>query len=319
MNFMVTGAAGFIGSHTVDEFLRNNHTVVGVDDLSSGSLENLSEALRYRDFTFIEGDVGDHAFVSNLLSAHRVQGIVHLAGMVGIAQSIKAPEENFRLNVSAVDVVARAAIANRCGRLVFASSAAVYGIPEELPLSEVRSSCMPISPYGAAKLAAEKILEGYARAFGLECVILRYFNVYGPRQNPESEYTGVISRFCAQIANGETLTIHGDGKQTRDFIYVGDVARINLNAALASSLVPSVYNVSTGIQVSVEGLARLLSTQLGSSTRIQHACARPGDITRSCGDNTRLRSANLISGFTPLESGMENMLNHSPSSAQFLE
>ncbi|MGH8120706.1 MAG: SDR family NAD(P)-dependent oxidoreductase [Gammaproteobacteria bacterium] len=311
MGVLITGAAGFIGSHTVDAFLRQQHAVIGVDDLSTGRLQNLAGARDSRNFTFVRGDITDQAFVSSLISEHGVDRIIHLAGMAGVAQSMENPGENFRLNVAAVDTLARAAITNRCKKFVLASSAAVYGIPARLPLTEEQSPCTPLSPYGAAKLAAEKILEGYARAFGLECVILRYFNVYGPRQNPDSEYSGVISRFCAQLASGDTLTIYGDGQQTRDFIYVGDVAQVNLNAALAPISAIGVYNVSTGNETSINELAALLASQLGAEVKTRHVAAKSGDITQSLGDSIRLRSAGLISTFTPLRAGLQNTV-HSP-------
>lgn len=309
MSTLITGAAGFIGSHTVGAFLRHQQPVVGVDNLSTGSLRNLTDACQSRNFTFVEGDITDYAFTLSLISKHRIRNIIHLAGMVGVAQSIENPEENFRLNVAAVDGIARAAIANACKRIIFASSAAVYGIPAELPLNEDQSPCIPLSPYGIGKLAAEKILEGYSKAFGLECVLLRYFNVYGPGQDPTSEYSGVISRFCTQLAAGDSLTIYGKGHQTRDFIYVGDVAQVNLNATLApTAAVTGIYNVSTGEKTSINELAALLGSLLNAKAIVRHAETRPADIPHSCGDSTQLRSAGLVTGFTPLRAGLQSML-----------
>lgn len=308
MNTLITGAAGFIGSHTVDTFLRHEHAVIGVDDLSAGRMENLADALKSPKFKFVKGDVTNQAFMTNLISDNHVRRIIHLSGLVSVTQSIRDPEANFHLNVSATDCLARAAVAGACTRFVFASSAAVYGIPVDLPLTEKHSPCAPVSPYGAAKLAAEKILEGYSRSYGMDCVLLRYFNVYGPRQNPSSDYSGVMTRFYAQLSNNETLTIHGDGKQTRDFIYVGDVAQVNLNATLATgSSTTGVFNVSTGIQTSINALAGLLSDHLARKATVKHAAARAGDITHSCGNSDRLRAASLTPSFTPLRAGMQKL------------
>lgn len=302
MNVLVTGAAGFIGSHTVDELLRRGATVVGIDNLRSGSMRNLAGALRIPRFTFLQEDVTDEPLLAEVFLKHDIAAVVHLAAMASVAESIRDPEGHFRLNVAAVDCVARAAIRHQCLRFVFASSAAVYGAPARLPLSE-DTPCKPISPYGAGKLAAEAILAGYASSHALEVYCFRYFNAYGPRQDPASEYAGVISKFAASLAAHEALTIFGDGEQTRDFVYVGDVASVNASAVFSRSGAGP-FNVSTATEISIHQLARALAAELGVTARLHYAAPRPADIPRSCGDNTRLLASGLAGSLTCLKDGL---------------
>jgi UDP-glucose 4-epimerase len=287
---LVTGAAGFIGSHTVDRALEAGARVLALDDLSTGREANLAPATSHAGFSFARGDVADAAFMAAQCTAFRPHAVVHLAALVSVPLSHERPDENFRRNELATQVVARAALAAGCRRLVFASSAAVYGDADTLPIDEAQAGRRPtLSPYGAAKAASEDFLERL-EAEGLTPAVLRYFNVYGPRQDPGSPYSGVVSLFVERARAGSPLVIYGDGAQTRDFVAVDDVARANLAAADPSRLWPGPCNVCTGQGVSVTELAGLVRARYPGAA-IEHRAIRDGDIRHSLGDPSRLRAA----------------------------
>jgi UDP-glucose 4-epimerase len=286
---LVTGAAGFIGSHTVDRALDAGAEVLALDDLSTGNEANLADAVTRAGFAFERGDAADEAFVAAQCERFRPHAVVHLAALVSVQASRERPDDNFRRNVQATDVVARAALAAGARRIAFASSAAVYGDAASLPIDERQAGRQPpLSPYGAAKAASEALLDGYA-ALGLEPAVLRYFNVYGPRQDPGSPYSGVVSLFIDRARRGWPLAILGDGAQTRDFVAVEDVARANLAAVDPARAWPGACNVCTGQAVTVERLASLVQARFPDAT-IEHRDARVGDIRHSLGDPARLRA-----------------------------
>ncbi|MBL8251363.1 MAG: GDP-mannose 4,6-dehydratase, partial [Candidatus Competibacter sp.] len=192
--YLVTGAAGFIGSHSVEWLLGQGQRVVGVDNLRTGHLENLSAARSSPNFEWVLADAGDEAAMRELFERHRFSGVLHLAALVSVPESFRDPALNARLNLTATDTLARLCLKFSCQRVIFASSAAVYGTAAALPNQE-SAPPQPQSPYAAAKLASEVMLLGYAASFGLEVACLRYFNVYGPRQDPSSPYSGVLSIF----------------------------------------------------------------------------------------------------------------------------
>jgi len=290
LRLLVTGAAGFIGSHTVDRALDAGAHVLALDDLSTGSEANLADAAARAGFAFERGDVADEAFVAARFAAFRPHAVVHLAALVSVQASRERPGDNFRRNVQATDVVARAALAAGARRVVFASSAAVYGDAASLPIDEAQAGRRPpLSPYGAAKAASEALLAGYA-ALGLDPAVLRYFNVYGPRQDPGSPYSGVVSLFIDRARRGWPLAIFGDGAQTRDFVAVEDVARANLVAADPARPWPGACNACTGQAVTVARLAALVQARFPDAA-IEHHDARDGDIRHSLGDPARLRRA----------------------------
>lgn len=279
---LVTGAAGFIGSHTCDRLLAAGHTVIGVDNFRSGRRENLSLAQTNSAFRFFERDVTDGMTLDRLTAETKPTAIIHLAALVSVPESIQNPDLNFRLNVQGTHAVAEAARRHGVERVVFASSAAVYGDAQEMPLSE-QIEPHPISPYGAAKLASEVLLFGHAQAFGYVVRCQRYFNVFGPRQDPHSPYSGVISIFCDRLRAGQPPTIYGDGEQTRDFIFVEDVARANVLAATAPEILTGVANISTGRATSLNQLAGVLRTLIPGAPAAVHAPARAADIRHSAG------------------------------------
>jgi UDP-glucose 4-epimerase len=282
-HILVTGAAGFIGSHTTDQLLRAGHTVTGVDNFRTGSRANLTEARASSRFTLLEVDVAAPGAFSATVAQVRPEVVIHLAALVSVQESRLNPALNYALNVHATHEVAEAARTHGVRRIVFASSAAVYGENATLPLRE-SAETHPISPYGAAKLASEALLLGHAAAFGFTAVCLRYFNVFGPRQDPASPYSGVISIFDRRYRRGEPVTIYGDGRQTRDFVSVHDVARANLLAATKPDIASGVVNVCTGRATSLLELLAVFRREYPSVPAPSHADARAGDILQSVGD-----------------------------------
>lgn len=288
---LVTGVAGFIGSHTADHLLRAGHRVWGIDDLRTGRMRNINEAIA-AGLEFRRLSVLDEPRLNRLAKRERFDAIIHLAALVSVAESIRDPDLNFRLNVEATHTVAETARQWGIARIVFASSAAVYGDPEKVPIDETTLPA-PISPYGAAKLASEHLLISYAAAYGITVRIQRYFNVFGPRQDPTSPYSGVVSIFLARLRGQEPITIFGDGKQTRDFISVADVARANVLAATKLGVPTGVANICTGQQTSLRRLIRYLAPTLPRRV-LRFAPAREGDIRYSAG---KTRAALRALGF----------------------
>ncbi len=339
MKYLVTGGAGFIGSHIVDALVDVGHDVVVLDNLSSGHKENLSNV--WKQIEFIEGDVRDAE--TCLKAAEGCDGIFHEAALVSVPDSINRPRDNHDINITGTLNVLEAARAHGVKRVVFASSAAIYGDNPELPKHEEMLP-EPKSPYAMAKLTGEYYLKVYAECFGLETVALRYFNVFGPRQDPSSMYSGVISIFSERIQKGLPITIYGDGQQTRDFISVADVVQANLLAMNVQSAqdvevvkpegdIPTstsnegsarfnersvsasgpaafnVFNVATGQQSSLLGLISALGKVCGVEPCVTFAGARPGDIQHSLADISKVRN---FLGYDPkvsLKEGLEELVS----------
>ncbi|MEY4940046.1 MAG: hypothetical protein RIQ93_1781 [Verrucomicrobiota bacterium] len=300
---LVTGAGGFIGSHTTDHLLALGHTVVGVDNWRTGRRENLQQAIRHPQFRLAEFDVTEPGRLAELVADAAPAAIIHLAALVSVQQSIADPALNFRLNIQACQIVAEVARQCRTPRVVFSSSAAVYGSLPDLPARE-SSPTHPLSPYGAAKLAGEVILLGHAAAYGFVVRCQRYFNVYGPRQDPASPYSGVISVLTDRFRRGEVATIFGDGEQTRDFISVCDVARANALAATTTPLCSGVANICTGVPRSLKQITACLRGCFPAAPNPQHAPARAGDIRHSHGSPERARRELNFAASIELSSGL---------------
>ena len=304
---LVTGAAGFIGSHTVDALLAEGHTVVGIDNFRTGQRANLAAAGQNARFILHEADVTDALRLQAILQAARAEAVIHLAALVSVPESIENPEENFRLNVYGTQCIADAARRGGVKRIVFASSAAVYGNDSVEPIGE-DAPCAPRSPYGAAKLASEILLLGESRSYGTVVRCQRYFNVYGPRQDPRSPYSGVISLFAERCLARQPLRIYGDGRQTRDFVAVRDVARANLLAATRPGLPSGVANICTGRRTSLNELVGIVGGIAGATPAVAYESSRPGDIRDSVGNPQKARDELGLTAETSLEAGLSYYL-----------
>ncbi|RKD97377.1 NAD-dependent epimerase/dehydratase family protein [Halopiger aswanensis] len=293
---LVTGGAGFIGSHLVDALAPHNEVRV-LDDFSTGSRSHLPD-----DVDVFEGDVRDPMVLQR--AARGVDLIFHHAAVVSVTQSVDEPRQSNRTNLDAGLLVLEQA-RQEDARVVVASSAAVYGHPEELPVSE-RAATNPTSPYGVQKLALDQYARLYEELYDVPTVALRYFNVYGPRQ--QGPYSGVISTFLEQARAGEPITIEGDGEQTRDFVHVDDVVRANLRAGTTSN-VGEAYNIGTGDRTSIRELAETIRDATDSSSPIVHKDPRPGDIRHSRADVSKAGRDLGFEATVGLESGIRSLVS----------
>ena len=283
---LVTGGAGFVGSHTVEALLEAGHEVTCVDNLRTGSEENLSSLAGHPGWRFFRQDLLDVANFHQVVRAAEPDIVLHLAGLVSVPESIANPGLNSELNVRAVEVMIDAVRMAGVRRVIFASSAAVYGESTAVPLDE-DSPTRPVNPYGEAKMLGEALVLERGRALGFEAVCLRYFNAYGPRQHRDSPYSGVVSRFLERLRAGQPLVIFGDGRQTRDFIHVRDVARANVLAASAAEPLTGVFNICSGREIAVNDLAEALQRRFLSRLDPVFEPGRPGDVKRSAGNPAR--------------------------------
>jgi UDP-glucose 4-epimerase len=291
---LVTGGAGFIGSHLADALVAGGHEVHIVDDLSSGRRENLEHALERGAELHVE-DVTDAAWMIDLASIIEPDVVFHLAAQIDVRRSVDDPAFDAGVNVAGTAAVLDAARRCHAGRVVLASTAAVYGHPDEIPTTE-GSPVAPVSPYGASKAAAETYLGVYTRLHGLSTLALRMANVYGPRQDPHGE-SGVVAIFSAAAAAGYAAVAFGDGLQTRDYVHVSDVAAAFV--AAARSGVSGVLNISTGRETSVREIAE------GLGIAMEYAPRRTGEIERSCLDPTAARRALGWQARTALRDGLQ--------------
>lgn len=282
--FMVTGGAGFIGGHISELLVREEHDVVVFDDFSTGRMENLA-AIADR-IEIARGDVRD---LNALRKAARgVDFILHHAAEISVFRSVNEPEITNSVNVDGTVNVLVSAKDAGVKRVVLASSSAIYGDTG----NHVQTEDMlpnPLSPYGASKIAGEYYLSCFYQLYGLETVRLRYFNVFGPRQNPKSQYAAVIPKFIDRCLHGQELRIYGDGEQTRDFTYVENIARANLLACSAPEAAGGVFNIGTGHSISINELAEQIAALAGCEVRIVHDAPVAGDIRYSSGDMSRAR------------------------------
>jgi len=298
---LVTGGAGFVGSHLVDRLMNEGFEVVVLDDLSTGSLDNVRAHTESPRFQFIRGDVRVRGVVRRALRG--VDFVFHLAAIASVDLSIRRPDL-----VNDVNVVGTLNLLEESRRVdvekfVFTSSCAVYGEPIRLPVDEEHPT-RPLSPYGASKLAAEHYCDVYHRVYGLNTVVLRLFNVYGPRQE-RSPYGGVISRFIDRLRRGLAPIIFGDGRQTRDFVYVSDVVEALMLAMKSKECIGTTINIGSGVEVSIRELAEKLMRIFGSRARPIFSRPRAGDVNRMCADIRRAREVLKFEPKTPLEEGLK--------------
>ena len=301
LKVLVTGGAGFIGSHLVKALVKAGHQVRVLDNLFTGSVENLADVLNAIEF--VRGDVRDYGVIESAVRG--VDAVVHLAALIDVAESVEKPDLYFDVNVRGTYNVVKAS--KNVGTFVFASSSAVYGEPIKVPIPEDHP-LMPKSPYAASKISGEALVQAFANQYGFRPVILRLFNVYGPKQS--RAYAGVIIEFIRRVSRGEQPIIFGDGEQTRDFVHVSDVVEA-IMLSLRNEGARGVFNIGSGECVTINRLAHLILELMSrEDLRPIYAPPRLGDIRHSIADITRARKE---LGFEPklgLEVGIKELIRH---------
>lgn len=301
---LITGGAGFIGSHLADALLADGHAVRILDDLSTGKRSNL--ALNNPRIELIVGDVADAALVSR--TAAGCKAVVHLAAVASVQASVDDPVRTHQSNFIGTLNVCEAMRQAQIKRVVFASSAAVYGNNGEGEAISEDIAKAPLTPYASDKLASEYYLEFYARQHGLEPAIFRFFNIFGPRQDPSSPYSGVISIFAERAQKGLPIAVFGNGEQTRDFFYVGDVVKLLMQALELPQVEAGAVNVGLNSATSLNQLLAALAEVVGTAPAVTYQEARSGDIQHSRADNGRLLKRYTMEKPTPLNVGLERLL-----------
>lgn len=296
---LVTGGCGFIGSHIVEGLVENGYKVRVIDNLSTGKVENL-DSIDSKDIEICVGDVTDRSAVDAAIDG--CEYVFHEAAVVSVPKSVEDPIGTGKVNYGGTLNVLEAARRSGVRRVIFAGSAAVYGDEPTLPKKESMQPC-PITPYGVDKLASECMGHVYARNFGVEFVSLRYFNVFGSRQDPSSPYSGVISIFCNKMLQGLTPALYGDGLQSRDFVHVSDVVRANLLVMKHPEATARTFNVGRGVATNLLEIIKQINDLTGQNLLPIHKEVRPGDIRHSLADNSALKAL----GWSPLTSIREGL------------
>ena len=300
---VVTGGAGFIGSNLVDVLLDSGYEIVVLDNFSTGKKENLPES--HAKLSIVSGDVCDRALMQNVLKG--ADAVVHLAAVASVQQSVEDPEGTHNANFIGTLNVLEAAKANNVKRIVFASSAAIYGDTEILPITEA-THANPLTPYASDKFSSENYLNFYGRETGIETITFRFFNIFGPRQDPSSPYSGVISIFSDRAETKSKILVYGDGEQTRDFVFVADLAAI-LRSALEITALPSgAVNVGSGATVSLNELLALIGDLTGNSLEVEYTPPRAGDIRHSLANIERLNKYFPNRNRTEFKAGLKILL-----------
>lgn len=298
---LVTGGAGFIGSNLIEELIKTMDEIIVVDDLSMGLKSNLPDSDK---ITFYQESITNYDFMKELLVSKKPDYIYLLAAVASVADSVARPLETHEINQNANLFILETIRTNNLPvkKILFASSAAVYGDDPELPKQEI-SQIKPLTPYAIDKFATERFVVDYGQLYGLNTVCVRFFNVYGPKQNPKSPYSGVLSIISDAISQNKTFTLFGDGSQTRDFVFVGDVIQALLSLMRTPEAMHDVYNVATGKTTSLKDVIKAYENIAGKKLNVEYKDARDGDIKDSAADITKL--SNL--GYKPkydIQSGL---------------
>ena len=291
MRYVVTGGAGFIGSHIAEELVSRGDEVVILDNLFSGKIENIQAFLNNPKVTFLQGSITDPKILQQACAG--AQGIFHQAAITSVPRSVKDPLASNEANISGTLNVLVAARSCGVRKIVYASSSSVYGDTPTLPKHE-NMVPDPKSPYAVTKLAGEQYLKVFHDLFGLKTISLRYFNVFGPRQDPNSEYSAVIPKFITRILSRESPVIHGNGSQTRDFTYVKDVAQANIRAMDSSA--QGIFNIAYGSRISLTDLASTIMEIIGEQVSLEYGPSRAGDIHDSL---AAISAAQEAFGYSP--------------------
>jgi len=305
MKYLVTGGAGFIGSHIAQALLEQGQSVRILDNFSSGKRENIAELTRQfgqDQLEVLEGDVRDASRVNEAVSG--IEIIFHEAAFVSVPQSMDEPQECFDVNLTGTSLLFEAARRAGVRRAVVASSAAVYGESEVFPLIE-ETPLMPKSPYAVSKRVNEMYAELFTNSFNFEVVALRYFNVYGPRQRPDSLYAAAVPIFARRLMDGKPITIFGDGGQTRDLINVRDIVRANIMASEHPNAAGKVFNICTGVETRLLDLLEVLYDLFPNAPQPEFAAPRAGDLYRSVGSPQKAAEVMGFRAQVSLEDGLK--------------
>jgi UDP-glucose 4-epimerase len=306
---LVTGGAGFIGSHLVDRLVYDGCIVRVIDNLSTGNFANIKAHVNAGEVDFVKGDICDGSFVKEKVEDFDV--VFHLAAQVSVPYSVTHPDLTYEINVAGTLNLLASYARRKVGKFIDVSSCAVYGEPQHLPIDEKHTQ-NPISPYAESKLAAERYCLGFHEYQLLKAVVVRFFNVYGPRQGM-NEYSGVITRFIEDAQQKQPLVIYGDGSQTRDFVNVHDVVSAVIAAAEKPEAEGQIFNVGSGSSTSINDLAKTVLDLVKADGPVTHEAARTGDIKASYADISKTRS---LLGYSPkvsLADGLKSLLSENPS------
>lgn len=305
-SYLVTGGGGFIGSNVAIELLRRGHAVRVLDNFSTGRRANLANAID--DVELIEGDLSSYERVHNAVKG--VDFVLHLGALPSVPRSVQDPLTTSQVNITGTLNVLLASRDEGVRRVVYASSSSVYGDTPALPKVETMPTA-PMSPYAVAKLCGEGYCRAFQRVYGIETVALRYFNVFGPRQDPQSQYSAVIPRFIRLMNEGRRPMIHGDGEQSRDFTYVDNVVEATIAATTADAgATGQAMNIACGERFTLNDLVHGLNGILGKSLEPEHTAERPGDVRHS---HANISLARQLIGYTPsvsFEEGLERTAEH---------
>lgn len=305
-HYLITGGAGFIGSHLAENLHASGHRVTILDNLSSGHRHNI-ESLLGTNVQFVEGDIRDRELVCRLMA--NCDGAFHLAALVSVPQSISHPEDSFSINLQGTLNLFEASRNQKRQKIVFASSAAIYGNVNQQPIKE-ECRDVPLSPYGLHKWMCEEQANLYSQLYDISSVGLRFFNVFGPRQDPSSPYSGVISIFIDRISKGLPATIYGDGTQNRDFVYVTDVVQALVKSMDHNNLKFRAYNVGRGSSITVSNLWKTLCGIANVNLAPTYGPARNGEIHTSLADVSAISSDLGYKPETNLEDGLRKILRY---------
>lgn len=308
-SILITGGAGFIGSNLAEALLSMGHRVAVIDDLSTGKMENIDALLGNPRMSFVRGSILNAALLESIIEQDGITLISHQAAIPSVSKSILDPAKSLEANVVGTATLLEAAARRKCRRVVFASSSSVYGDTPELPKRE-SMQLNPKSPYAVSKAAKEMLAKVFSGLYGMEIVGLRYFNVYGRRQDPASEYAAVVPKFVTRAMRNEPVTIDGDGLQTRDFTYIDDVIQANALALTGQGIKTGFFNIAYGERISVLELARMILKLTGSRSEIVHNPPRPGDVRDSLAD---IGAARESLGYAPrfdLPAGLKETISY---------
>ena len=300
-NILITGGLGFIGSHIAEELLNTNNITI-IDNLSTGNTNNLTKP-NHENLRIIQQDIREINFDE---ITKEIDYIFHLAAMASVPLSIDKPIECNEINLNATLNLLKSATKNDVEKIIFSSSSAVYGENENMPLKETENP-MPMSPYAASKASCEMYLKSFYESYGLKYTALRYFNVFGPKQDKNSQYAAVIPKFISAILNNEQPKIYGNGKQTRDFIFVKDVVKANINAA--QSNFNGTINVASGKKLSINELFEIIKKTLKKDIKPIYLPERPGDIKHSLADITKMKDINITINHDKFEEQLTETIN----------